>query len=251
VSRIRFRDWAFLILILLVAAICVRLAFWQIARLNERRKENANIQDQLALPLLELPSLGMSLDEIAYRNVIVQGTFDAEREILLKNRSYTGQAGYHLVTPLRIEGSEEAVLVDRGWIPIDSADDKRRRYVVDGLLNVVGIARLSQPEPGSFLGDPIPGPDDPPLKAWRLLNIEGIQKQIPYPLLSFFIQQTEPPKETTWAPIPVNEIDLSEGPHLGYTIQWFSFAIIAILGGAFWFNRKRKLILMDAEGEDI
>ncbi len=245
-KRLRARDWAFISLILIVAVVCIRLAFWQISRLNERRSQNAYILSQLEHPALDLPSPGLTPEEIAFRHVTVRGTFDAQHEIMLKNRSHNGQSGYHLVTPLRIEGSEESVLVDRGWISIEAAgDDQRQRFILHGIQDLTGIARLSQPEPGSFLADPIPAPNEPPLKAWRVLNIEGIQNQIPYPLLSIYIEQTEPPMVTATMPIPDSEIDLSEGPHLAYTIQWFSFAAIAILGGIFWFTRTLKPTLTD------
>jgi cytochrome oxidase assembly protein ShyY1 len=38
-------------------------------------------------------------------------------------------------------------------------------------------------------------------------------------------------------PKPQTEIDLSEGSHLSYAIQWFAFAAISFLGGIAWLAR--------------
>jgi len=46
----------------------------------------------------------------------VQGVFDDAHTILLDNRVMNGVAGYHVLSPLRIAGSELAILVNRGWL---------------------------------------------------------------------------------------------------------------------------------------
>jgi cytochrome oxidase assembly protein ShyY1 len=34
--------------------------------------------------------------------------------------------------------------------------------------------------------------------------------------------------------------ELSEGPHLSYAIQWFSFAVVALVGSAILVRRDRR-----------
>jgi surfeit locus 1 family protein len=62
--------------------------------------------------------------------------------------------------------------------------------------------------------------------AWYRVDIEAIQTQMPYELLPVFIQQApnanndQPPLRTE------RDVDLSEGSHLGYAVQWFLFSTI-------------------------
>jgi surfeit locus 1 family protein len=189
-------------------------------------------------------------DEVAYRRVHLQGDLIYEDEILLKNRAREGQPGYHLVTPLKIEGSEWAVLVDRGWIPIGSGKtDSLARYAATNPVSIEGIIQLSQPEPmWSFMANRVPGADEQPLLEWLAFNVEGIQQQITYPLLPIVVEQSEPMDGIPGMPIPEPDIDLSNGPHLSYTIQWFSFGAIALIGGMTWLRRRRMRVTPASEG---
>ena len=56
-------------------------------------------------------------EEYRYKKIKVRGHFDVTRQILLDNRVHDSEAGYHVVTPLKIEDSEIYVLVNRGWVP--------------------------------------------------------------------------------------------------------------------------------------
>ncbi len=235
---LRARDGLFLALALIVAAACVRLGFWQLARLAERRASNALIGAQLALPPLTLTGAADPQAQ-PYRRVVVRGRFDPEREVLLSDRALNGVSGYHLLTPLWLEGSQTAVLVDRGWIPIDAGTrEARARYAAVGTVEIKGILRASQPEPTwSILADPTRAPGAPPLESWRLVNIPRLQAQIPYPLLPFYIEETERADRPELTH-PDPDIDLSDGPHLSYAIQWFAFAAIALFGGGLWLRRR-------------
>ena len=237
--KLRGRDWVFLALIVVVALVTMRLGFWQISRHTERQDKNAATLARLDLPPIDLAELNYLENEVEFRRVFIEGVFVSEHEILLKNRARLGVPGFHLITPLRTGADEQAVLVDRGWIPQDDGElPERGRYQQDEPVLIEGIARYSQDEPAwQFLADPIPEEGDPPLTAWRLLNIEGIQGQMPLDLIPFYIMQTNTLDGEH--PHPEPELDLSEGSHIGYAIQWFSFAAIAIIGGGYWLSRKR------------
>jgi surfeit locus 1 family protein len=236
--KLRARDWGFVALIIAVAVVTFRLGFWQLSRYSERKTRNEEIVERLDKPPLDLNVVEKPPEELEYRRVRVEGEFDSEHEILLKNRARQGQPGFHLITPLLIS-QDRAVLVDRGWIPlVDGEKSERGVYQETNHVLIEGIARLSQSEPSwGFLADPVPEVGDSPLETWRLLYIEGIQGQIPYPLLPIYIAQTNNPASE--GPIPEPEIDLSEGSHLGYAIQWFSFTAVAVIGGYYWLRRKQ------------
>jgi surfeit locus 1 family protein len=232
------RRWAFFALAVAVGLACLRLGIWQLDRLAERRARNA-----AALARLELPPLGLPRDigdeaGLDYRRAAARGVFDPSNEVYLSGRSMDGIAGLRVVTPLRLEGSEKGLLVDRGWISDTTyRADPPETWADEGSLEISGILLPSQQEPGlALLADRLPAPGEPPLREWRALNIPGIQAQVPYPLLADYLVQESPP-EAPGAPTLAPELDLSEGPHLGYAIQWFAFAGIALLGAVLWLRR--------------
>lgn len=233
-TRLTRRQWAFAALFLIVAGACVRLGLWQLDRLSQRRATNARIEARMATQPVQLNEAGGNVADLEYRPVLARGTYDPGHSISLANRARNDEPGVHLVTPLMLEGTDLAVLVDRGWIPAaDSARAAWAKYDLPGMVEVTGIARASSPEPAwSLLADPTRGPGATPLDSWRVLNIANIQTQIPNRLLPIAIEVTGDPKPGS--PVPDPDIDLTDGPHLSYAVQWFSFAAIALIGGGLW-----------------
>src|SRR5262245_8942725 len=101
------------------AAVCVRLGFWQLSRLAEKRALNAAIREAEQAPALavsgEPPPAARALD----RTLVVSGRYDEANQFLLSGRFHDGEPGVEVVTPLRPERSATAILVDRGWLPAD------------------------------------------------------------------------------------------------------------------------------------
>ena len=100
----------------------------------------------------------------------------------------------------------------------------------------MGLARLSQARTLFLLpADPTASPAAPRLDAWFWINIPQIQGQMPYPLLPFFVEAAPLADQSILPVSGYDDIDLSDGPHLSYAIQWFSFTAILIAGSlALW-----------------
>ncbi len=229
----RRKDWGFIALAVLAAALFVRLGFWQLSRLQERRAHNNLIRQRMDLPASPVSQAIASPSDWAFRPVTLRGKFDAAHEILLSPRSYLDQPGVDLVTPLHLEGDQGTVLVDRGWIPFEATDPgPRAAYQIDGPVAIQGLVMTSQPSVKLFLmpGPPTPSPDAF-RTTWQTVDIPSLQIQMPYPLLPFFVAQTSASSALGDQPIPDPDIDLTDGPHLNYAMQWFAFALIALLGG--------------------
>ena len=63
------------------------------------------------------------------------------------------------------------------------------------------------------------------------VDLTRMAAQLPYPLLPYYIQlQQQSPAQSGTLPVPPPAPELDDGPHLGYALQWFSFATIAGLG---------------------
>ena len=239
---VRPRDLAFLLFALSVGALCLRLGFWQLDRLAERRQTNAEIQLSQSLPPLDINASPAVLPSDAYRTATARGTFDLAHQVWLSNRSLNGQPGVHWVVPLQLDGRSEGILVDRGWMPLaESESPPRADRPSASAVEIRGMLLPSQVEPRwTFMADRVPAPGDPPLASWRVLFIPGIQAQTPYRLLPLYLAATEAPADSP-LPKPDVSIDLSEGSHLGYAVQWFAFCTIAWVGAALYARRHLSI----------
>jgi len=133
------------------------------------------------------------------------------------------------------------VLVERGWIPADGNATPAgwRQYDRPGRVTVQGQIRLGQTKPDvGGVPDPTLTPGQTRLDFWNIVNLERIQNQVPYPLLNVFVQPDVDPNDTQ-PPIPYQpEIELTEGPHFGYALQWFTFATILVAGYPFYLRKQ-------------
>lgn len=220
---------------LLIFATMIVLGFWQLDRLEQRRAANA-----AAVALLDqnpVTLTGQEPDPAALigRKVRVTGSFINEESVVLRSqRSDSGVDGVHLLTPLRIAGSEAAVIVDRGWLPESQRTPAAlAAYAIAREVTIEGIAHEPQTRPDTPLAArdlPLPGASR--IDAWVRVDVNAMQAQVSAPLLPLYIQQL-PAEGGTSLPQPPDPRVLDEGPHLSYAIQWFAFAtILAVVYGA-------------------
>jgi surfeit locus 1 family protein len=142
------------------------------------------------------------------------------------------------MTPLLSDGT--AVLVDRGWIPADgnSTPEDWRQYDVPGEVTAAGQIRLGQGKPAFGGIEDAPPADGSKLEVWNNADLEQIARQLPYPILPVYIQEQPDPSDTQ-PPIPFQpELELTEGSHFGYALQWFTFAAILFLGYPFFIRKQ-------------
>ncbi|MFZ5623465.1 MAG: SURF1 family protein [Gemmatimonadota bacterium] len=220
------------IFLLLGAALCVRLGFWQLSRLDQRKAMNARAAAQRTAP--EQPILAVTGNR-DNRRVRATGTFDRAYEVVLRGQVHDGSPGVHVVTPLRLAGSDSAVLVNRGFVPAADAMTANLDALGEpGPVTVTGIAlSIGATRDG---GQPL---ERNGATTWRQLDLEALRQRTPYPLLDVVIIR-EPGPDSSAFPRPVPPPDLSNGPHLNYAIQWFAFATIAVVGGVILLRKKRE-----------
>jgi surfeit locus 1 family protein len=234
------RKWLVTTLVVFLGtAVCIRLGIWQLDRLEGRRAFNTQVESMRALPLLDLNQEEVdSVAEMEWRSVRVAGEYDFENQVALRNQYYGSQYGYHLWTPLLFDGT--AVLVDRGWIPADgnSAPSDWHKYDEPGIVNIAGQIRLGQTKPAlGGVADAMPE-NGARLEIWNNGDVERILDQLPYPALPVYIQPDSDATDVK-PPIPFQpEIELTEGPHFGYALQWFGFASILFIGYPFYLRKQ-------------
>lgn len=229
------KRYAVLVVAFIAAAVCVRLGIWQLQRLGERRARNDGLAARLAVPPLNLslaePAV-LASDSLHFRRAVARGVFDFERQVVVLARSYQAAPGVHVVTPLRLPGGA-AVLVERGWVP---APDGR----------TVELPPLREPD-SALVEGVLMWPTqriavDSAGAAWpryvRAARPAALQPAYPYPLHGLLLRRTEAPEG---APPPLRPVSLSaltSGPHLAYAIQWFAFAVIAVVGSVALYRKS-------------
>jgi surfeit locus 1 family protein len=234
-KRLFNRQWLkTTILVIAAVLVMIRLGFWQLDRLSQRRAFNERVQAQLNAEKLQLSSQNLDLDlyNMEYREAEISGQFDHEHQVVLRNQDWQGNLGVHLLTPLMIEGEDRAILVDRGWVPYkDFTDGNLAQYDVPGTVQIEGTIRRSQAKPRiGGRADILPGPGEPPLEAWNWTNISNISRQVPYELLPVYLVSLPGAAENDLPYRSHKELELTEGSHMGYALQWFTFAAILAIG---------------------
>jgi surfeit locus 1 family protein len=224
---------------LLVATTCVALGIWQIARLHQKQQFNAAVRAGLSAspaPLDTLLTRGVDADTVRYRRAEATGTYDIAHGFVLFGRTQNSQAGNHILTPLRLADGQ-AILVDRGWVPLN-VDEPGTAGIAPpaGDVQVEGVLFSSEGDPPGAVGRSA-------LTETTLAKVDlaRIQSQLPYRIAPDYLllQQQSPPQPDRFpepAPLP----ELSEGPHLGYAVQWFTFAAIAVVGFVVLALRERR-----------
>jgi surfeit locus 1 family protein len=220
--------------VLALVVVMFNLGLWQLNRLDEKQGINSAVEARSEDPVAAVGDLVdpgtpfAAADGVEYRTVEATGVYQSEDEVLVHNRSLDGSPGRWVLTPLLLENGA-AVIVNRGWIPLAMAPGEPRPEAdpPTGEVMVSGLARTTQTRSGLQAGDPSVGV----LDALARPDLERYGQQLDYDILPVFIQlETQDPVQEGSLPVPLDPPELSEGPHLGYAVQWFIFTLIALIG---------------------
>jgi surfeit locus 1 family protein len=227
------------LLVVAAMAVMVRLGVWQLERREQRIARNADLVAKLDAAPISLNEAALAVqwplpeDRAEVRNLPVEaaGEYDFSNQLLLVQQNYRDMPGAHLVVPLVLAGADQAVLVDRGWVPFDDVQTGRWQQYDDkrGPVTISGRVQPSQILVGRAAEQAGSSAERQEAKTeWYRIDIEAIQGQLPYRLLPVYLLEAPGPEGNIALPYRIEpEVDLTEGPHLGYAAQWFAFAVVA------------------------
>ncbi|MFG6440690.1 SURF1 family protein [Roseateles sp. LKC17W] len=224
------RRWLVLIATLLAVALTARLGAWQLDRASHKLALQAAVDAEAARPPLRNADLG---DAAVHRGVVLRGTWVTERTVWLDNRPMDSRAGFYVVTPLRLAGRADAVLVQRGWAPRDPTDRSRVPPLATPPGEVEITGRLAAAPSRLYeLGQGAAGVIRQNLDPAAFAAESGLV------LLPLTVVQTAPAGADDgllrhW-PAP----DLGLHKHYGYAFQWFALCAL-IVGLYVWFQLLR------------
>ncbi len=227
-----WRTVLFCLIAIAAAGLFTRLGFWQLERLHERQARNILIARQLRSAPIPLVRLPRDTGAARHRPATVTGTYDYAHELVATARTRRGSPGVDLLTPVRIAGSDTAVLVNRGWVySPDGRSVELARWREGESAHASGYVELySAAAPGTTSADP---------RLIRRASVSEITARLPYPVMPYYlvavgdgVDSTRPSRRE----LPV----LTEGSHRLYALQWFAFAAIALAGAAIVVRRERE-----------
>lgn len=214
-----------------LAALCVRLGFWQWHRMEHKKHLQAVIEKHLggeAVPIDSLVRPGHPITEDEeWTRVTATGRFDARREVTVKFTTRNGNAGADVVTPLvRADGS--AVLVNRGWLATPNTNARPHDIPAppSGRVSIEGWLRPDN-QAGTNAVVPVDG-------QVRAIASHGLRDYVGRDLLPGFVN-LQKPKASGLAPEPPPHV--SHALNFFYALQWWFFAGLALIG-PFWFTRE-------------
>jgi surfeit locus 1 family protein len=221
------------VLVVAGAALFIRLGIWQLDRLDERVASNRLIEQNLGAPPEPLATVLAEPGDLAYRHAVAVGEYAPAYEVLLRNRSLNDENGFHVLTPL-VLSSGGTLLVDRGWVSLEF-DQPPVMTPPLGTVEVTGVLRPSATASRFGPKDPAAGRLD--VVFWP--DLERLSSQMPGTLEPMYLElRSQTPEAATTQPIPADDPVLDNGPHLSYAIQWFSFALIAVVGYVLLLRRR-------------
>ena len=225
----RRAPWIALLATLIAAGICLRLAFWQLERAEEKRQWLTEQSERATLPPADLPSL-QAADDPMHRRASLSGQFDNAHNLLLDNRTLNGVAGYHLLTPFETRKGRW-VLVNRGWLPRGN-DRSRLPEIAPITGNQTVTGTVYRPSRDAFVLKDMPLPDNQwPLRVQKV-DFDAIGEQLGVELAPFEIRVTPELALGSNTPLPRHWQDVTVmGPerHKAYALQWFALALAALL----------------------
>ena len=201
-------------------ALLVSLGRWQLNRAEEKQARQALYEARFAETPVVLTGSVPAAEPLMYRRVRATGRWLAERQVFIDNRIEGGRAGFHVVTPLQLEGSTAAVLVNRGWIARDDHYPRAPAVAVPaGRVEVAGLATRPPERFRELSSQVVSG------NVWQNLSIERYGAHSGLALLPVVVLADVPAEGLK----PVREKpDAGVAKHHEYALTWFALALTVL-----------------------
>ncbi|RCU51115.1 SURF1 family protein [Corallincola holothuriorum] len=222
-------SWWVLLLAILLAALLLRLGFWQLSRAEFKQSLIATAEKSVEAGARPLDSFANDADMVG-QTVKISGRFLLDQVILLDNQIWQKRVGYQVVLPLQLAHSSQIQLVNIGFVPasLQRAELPELDLAAVGLhgeQSIQGRIKSLQQQVMVLSQQTIAQHPNWPLRL-QTLDIAALQPLFTNPLRSdlLLLDQQLPigyPRE--W---PVTTVSVEK--HQAYAFQWFSMALVFI-----------------------
>jgi surfeit locus 1 family protein len=218
-------SWSMTLLTIALCVLFVRLGNWQWDRGEHRQAEwdafRRGADAPVALRTQSLSSFAR------FQRITVAGSWDAARQFLLDNRSHGGLPGYEVLTPLQLADGR-VLLVDRGWVAFTGSRARLPQIQITGSGPVSLTGRLDNPPVGGLaFGRAAPTTDAvwPKVTSFPTLDeLAGALGHAVQPWMLLLDPASPDGYVRDWQPP-----GLAPLRHWSYAIQWWGFAVTAVI----------------------
>lgn len=230
----------------LVPCTTFALGTWQWQRKNWKRGLIHDLNTKTTAEPIPFPENLSDLDDLEYRTILLEGTFDHSKEIYVGPRSlnvekevlvtstklpdtggggvFSGKnpnLGYHVITPFKLADRDVVVLINRGYVPRNAKDPQSRSAgQVEGTIKQVGVLRKSEKKPMFGISNDIIR------NNWYFKDVAEMASFANSDAILF-----DATKSSTVPHGPVGgqtRIDLRD-EHVSYMITWYGLSICTLI----------------------
>ncbi len=200
----------------------IALGMWQSHRADEKQSLQDQYDQRASEPALQLGTSLQSAEALQFRHIVAHGKYDPDYQVLIDNRVHQSVAGYHVVTPLKLEGGDTRVLVNRGWVPLGQS--RQVLPAIDspaGAQEIRGVATVPLEKPFTLGAMPVAGWQP----VWPHLDLKRYASSVPFavqPIVILLDPDADAGFVRAWA-----RLDAGITMHKGYAFQWFALAVVA------------------------
>jgi surfeit locus 1 family protein len=226
-------GWVPTVAALATVVLCVAAGNWQHRRMLEKEAVQERMRQSASIAPVPLPAAVDDWSAWRFRQVTATGEYDARHQILIDNKVQAGHVGFDVVTPLRLADGR-TVLVDRGWIGagrsramLPQAPPPAGTVTVSGRI---GVPRRNYFELGTA--------SVPAGVLWQHLDPARFTRATGIDVPPIVVEATDAASSAGLV-ADFRVPDAGVDTHLGYMVQWYTFAAMAAgLWG--WFTLRPR-----------
>lgn len=209
---------------LLGVLLLVYLGLWQSGKGDRLEAELALRDARHAQGVVRVGAGLVDAEQLRSAPILATGFYEAQDQFFVDNRQLDGQPGLHVITPLKIEGSEMRILVNRGWVGWPHGRGVLPLVdVPSGRVSVTGLASVPSTKKFFLTPEQIEA-----AQLWSRLDLARYSKQTgrlvqPVVLLQnpgdatdLLVRRWDPPEDRV-------------AKHRGYAFQWFGMALALLI----------------------
>lgn len=223
-SARRFNPWLIALGIALLG-LFVAAGVWQVGRAHYKMTLQTQMEHAAQEAAISLSGAIVSAHALDFHKLVARGRWTADKTVFIDNKVSNGVIGYHVITPLCIEGRLVCVLVNRGWVAAPALRSELPHVETPpALIEVRGIARIPTERFLELSTRTVEG------RVWQNLTIERFHQWSGLILLPVVLYQDTPADAELLRVTPAPEAaGLGADRHWGYAFMWFSLAVLTLI----------------------
>ncbi|HYM47990.1 MAG TPA: SURF1 family protein, partial [Burkholderiaceae bacterium] len=231
------RLWLPAAILAALVPVFIGLGVWQLQRAEEKRVLQEEYDRGTNAAPLQLDTRVQNAQQLRFHRIVVRGVYDPDYQILIDNRVRRGVPGYHVVTPLKIEGGDTRLLVNRGWIALGATREHLPNIDTPaGRQEISGVATV--PAEKVFTLGEAPSLERGWQPLWPHLDLQRYRASVPFavqPVVLLLDADSAHGFTREWS-----RLDAGIALHQGYAFQWFALAVLAAIILALMLRRASR-----------